>query len=362
MRILLVEIHDRNSWSMRRYYKNTLESLKQSNYEIKIVKNINFKFLNFNLIPPKINYYLESWIFKSMNIIRIARRNDIVYFTDTSDAGIISLLLHSFFKIRRIKVVTTTHDLYGVLASRNKISHVHIGQMGRLLQSLIVLGLNYSTLNLAVSNEAKRQSTSLIPNIRTEVLHNPIHTDHSYAKQVSRSLPNNFATLIMEPDWRKDRDSSIQLWVELHKTLNDLCLIIVGSPLTEKESKLILNFEEYLTVENHLTEDELNELYSKSRFNIFLSKYEGFGYPILEANIFCKPSIVYNTLHFKEIGGEDNIYIDMDSKVDVDWLVNSLELANTDRLKVRVKNLFSIEKFHSRQIYLLNEIIKSENI
>ena len=81
------------------------------------------------------------------------------------------------------------------------------------------------------------------PNIRTEVLHNPIHTDHSYAKQVSKSVPNNFATLIMEPDWRKDRDSSIQLWVELHKTLNDLCLIIVGSPLTEKESKLILNFE-----------------------------------------------------------------------------------------------------------------------
>ncbi len=362
MRILLVEIHDRNSWSMRRYYKSVLESLQQSNYEIKIVKNIDLKVLNLNLISSRISYYLESWIFKSMNIIRTSRRNDILYFTDTSDAGVISLLLHFFFKIRHIKVVTTTHDLYGVLASRNKIPHVRIGQMGGLLQSLIVLGLNYSTLNLAVSNEAKRQSSNLIPNIRTEVLHNPIHTDHSSTKQVNKSLPNNFATLIMEPDWRKDRESSIQLWLELHKALNDLHLIIVGSPLTEKESKLILNFEKYLTVKNQLTENELSELYSQSRFNIFLSKYEGFGYPILEANILGKPSIVYNTRHFKEIGGEDNIYIDIDFKIEVGLLVNSLELVNTDRLKVRVKNLFSIEEFHSRQIYLLNEMIKSENI
>lgn len=347
---------------MKRYYKNTLESLKQSDYEIRVVKNIDLKFLNFNLISPKINYYLESWIFKSINIIKNSRRNDIVYFTDTSDAGVITLILHLFFKIMHIKVVATTHDLYGVYASRNKLPHVRIGQFGRLLQSFIVRGLNYSTINLAVSNEAKRQSNILIPNVRTEVLHNSIHTDQTIAKQANKDLPNNFATLIMEPDWRKDRDSSIQLWVALHKAFNDLYLIIVGSPLTAKESKLILNIEKYLIVKNHLSESDLNDIYSNSRFNIFLSKYEGFGYPILEANIFSKPSIVYNTLHFKEIAGEDNIYIDLDSKIDVESLVNSLELVNTDRLKVRVKNLFSMEQFHSRQINLLNEILKSENI
>jgi glycosyltransferase involved in cell wall biosynthesis len=297
-----------------------------------------------------------------MKIIRDSRRNDIVYFTDTSDAGVITLILHLFFKFMHIKVVTTTHDLYGVFASRNKISHVRIGQLGRLLQSLIVRGLNYSTMNVAVSDEAKRQANILIPNIRTEVLHNPIHLDHSFAKQVNKELPNNYATLIMEPDWRKDRDSSIQLWKALNEVFNDLYLIIVGSPLTEKESKLTVNIEKYLIVKNHLSESDLKDLYSNSRFNIFLSKYEGFGYPILEANIFSKPSIVYNTLHFKEIAGEDNIYIDMGSKIDVESLVNSLEKVNTDRLKFRVKNLFSIEKFHSRQIYLLEETIKSEII
>lgn len=51
---------------------------------------------------------------------------------------------------------------------------------------------------------------------------------------------------------------------------------------------------------------ELMYLYKHAKVNILISRDEGFGFSFIEAGIFSTPSVLSDTLIFREIGGKDN--------------------------------------------------------
>ena len=360
MRISLVEVHDENSFSMKRFYRDVLNSLLKSHFDVNVIKSKRYNFVRRTGFPKKLVYYFESWLFAAVRIALKTRRNDILFFTDTSDAGVVNLLIIGIVKMKRLKVVTTTHDLYGVIAAKGDLSQVRLSRSGKVLQHLIAFGLRFADLNLAISNEAFRHSEKIIPRVRTEIIPIPIRVEFHNESIALTSLPENYATLIMQADWRKDRFSSIALWVKIHSIQNNLWLVIVGSPLTETEKKLIQGHEHSVIHLNNLTNDLLYQVYFQSNFNIFLSKYEGFGYPILEANYFSKPSILYNTTHFRDIGGSGNLYIEDLETTNVDSILEQLQRVNQLSLSARVKNSFSLDLLSSRLLELLKDLQDNE--
>lgn len=356
MRISLVEVHADNSFSMKRFYGDVLNSLLKSNFDVNVIKTKRCNFLRHIGFPKKFVYYVESWLMASANIVLKTRRNDVLLFTDTSDAGVVNILIIGIVRIKRLKVVTTTHDLFGVIAAKGELSEVRLSTSGKVLQRLIAFGLSFADLNLAISNEAVRHSEKIIPRVRTEIIPIPIRIEFHSDSISLTSLPETYATLMMQADWRKDRFSSISLWTKIHSIQNKLGLVIVGSPLTETENKLIQGHESSVIHLNHLSNDLLYQVYFQSHFNIFLSKYEGFGYPILEANFFCKPTILYNTLHFRDIGGPGNLYIDDLETTNVESLLEQLQNVNSSALSARVKSSFSLDLFSSRLSELVREL------
>jgi len=73
-----------------------------------------------------------------------------------------------------------------------------------------------------------------------------------------------------------------------------------------KKNKLI--GEVILT--DSLTREEVSVLYKEAKALIFVSFYEGFGLPILEAQIFGIPVLTANISSLPEVGGKGALYVD----------------------------------------------------
>ena len=60
----------------------------------------------------------------------------------------------------------------------------------------------------------------------------------------------------------------------------------------------------YVSIENWISDRDLTELYRKAKVFAFLSEYEGFGLPPLEALAFGTPSVMLDTKIAREVMGE----------------------------------------------------------
>jgi glycosyltransferase involved in cell wall biosynthesis len=60
----------------------------------------------------------------------------------------------------------------------------------------------------------------------------------------------------------------------------------------------------YVSIESWISDDDLMELYRKAKVFAFLSEYEGFGLPPLEALAFGTPSVMLDTKIAREVMGE----------------------------------------------------------
>ncbi len=92
--------------------------------------------------------------------------------------------------------------------------------------------------------------------------------------------------------------------------LNFPCkLLILGKLSDEQRNLLIANKIDY---ENYfdLSDDEVKVLYHRADMLTFVSTYEGFGLPILEANAYGLPVITSNTTAMPEVSGNAAVLVD----------------------------------------------------
>jgi glycosyltransferase involved in cell wall biosynthesis len=80
-------------------------------------------------------------------------------------------------------------------------------------------------------------------------------------------------------------------------------LSIVGVLSKQQEEALRVNQIDYNTAAN-ITNEELKEQYEKADLLAFVSTYEGFGMPIVEAQIVGRPVVTSNLLSMPEVAGD----------------------------------------------------------
>jgi glycosyltransferase involved in cell wall biosynthesis len=85
----------------------------------------------------------------------------------------------------------------------------------------------------------------------------------------------------------------------------DLALHVAGAPPAEHEAALIkaLGVADRITFLGFLTEEKLREQYCRARCFIFPSLLEGFGLPVLEAQINSCPAVLSDLQVFHEVAG-----------------------------------------------------------
>jgi glycosyltransferase involved in cell wall biosynthesis len=111
--------------------------------------------------------------------------------------------------------------------------------------------------------------------------------------------------------------------------INDLYFLIGGEQwdnfskqINDMRSDLSENYQSKIILLGYVDDSDVNLLYSNSLFFTYLSQYEGFGMPVLEAMQAGIPVIASNNSSLPEVTGDAAITIDYD---DEEACVNAME-------------------------------------
>ena len=166
---------------------------------------------------------------------------------------------------------------------------------------------------ITVSNFSKNELIKYlkIPPEKIEVIHSGIPS--SILKYANYNYPNEFGDYILsvsslEP--RKNIKSLIEAFIKLNR--KDIKLIIVGkkNPLVFNDAKLGIGKHDNIIFLGYVEDEALAKLYKNARLFAYLSYYEGFGFPPVEAIACGCPTMVSNTSSLPEICGENAEYCD----------------------------------------------------
>jgi glycosyltransferase involved in cell wall biosynthesis len=118
--------------------------------------------------------------------------------------------------------------------------------------------------------------------------------------------------------WYKNRRGLIDLYAELRQQLTPAPrLLLVGKPLSSELVDRVrhLDLTDDVVHVSNVTEAQLQALYSLAEALIFPSLYEGFGWPVAEAQACGCPVFTSNRPPMTEVGGNAAVYVDPESPV-----------------------------------------------
>jgi len=150
------------------------------------------------------------------------------------------------------------------------------------------------------------------------------------------NLPANRAFfLVVNPggtnkNWQQAL-AGFALYVEDHPD-DDVMLVLAGG-LAAEEPKIRAAIEANAALRDrvlctgYISKEKLSFLYRNARAAIYVSRYEGFGIPILETMSFGLPVIVSDIPVFREVAGEAAVYVPLDQP---DVLADALDRLQYD--------------------------------
>jgi len=258
------------------------------------------------------------------------------------------------------KLITTIHDVMFL-----KSGHI-IPQPKSLYQKL---GKYYRKTNLnwinknekiiTVSNYSKKdihEETNFRPsNIEVTYLgYNKDFLNHNIENEIEvkrkLGISDKFFYHLGGDASNKNSEQVIKVYSKLpSEIINEYQLVITG--IKHNREKWYNKIEKYdlnndrVIFTGYVTDEELKFLYTEATIFIFLSIYEGFGIPILEAMSSRTPVIASNKTVIPEIVGEGGIIVDPNNIDEVKGRI--IELVNSQKSKDKFvqKGLENLKRF-----------------
>jgi glycosyltransferase involved in cell wall biosynthesis len=275
--------HPRDGWSMRRY-SVLLEGALRNSFEVLSIepKSIPKSRID-KLSSTKLIKYFEKGPLLWIRIVRSLNKFETMVIADHSDAWILNF-------VQKPSVVVF-HDMYAILSAQGLIEEHKTRLSGRVYQWMIFRGLKRANFFICVSEKTQSYTTQFFPQISTTVIHNPLDLYFSkidsFESNFSKQF-DNYALIIMGTSWRKNRLENLAIWHKCREKEPKLFknLVIVGPPLTNEENLLLygLGLEPFVFSIQNVDWKELPCLYANANLLINVTKYEGFGWPVIEAN------------------------------------------------------------------------------
>jgi glycosyltransferase involved in cell wall biosynthesis len=129
-----------------------------------------------------------------------------------------------------------------------------------------------------------------------------------------------YALFVGTPEPRKNLPRLIEAYRSLEPTLRGCCMLVLAGGGGWGDADLVGNirgFENDIRVVGRIADSELAALYQGCLFTALPSLYEGFGFPILEANAFGRPVLTSDASSMPEVGGEAALLVDPTSTVSI---------------------------------------------
>ena len=313
--------------------------------------------------------YIDKFVFFPRRLrAKLAERPSIVHICDHSNAMYDG-------QITRVPVVVTCHDLLAVRGAFGEETNCPASVTGKILQRWILRGLRRATV-IACDSQAtrddalrlvRRDSASSKVEVVTLGLNYPyrkLAQTEALARLAKVPLFNRELPFILHVGSnlrRKNRDGVLRIFARCKDKWNGR-LVFAGDLL---DSELML-LAERLGVSDRITQlkdpanDLLEALYNCAVALLYPSRFEGFGWPVIEAHACGCPVICSDSGPLPEAAGEAGLFHDVDDEegfaADLLRLTDPAERASWSEKGLRNAEKFSTDKMISRYINIYRSL------
>lgn len=206
------------------------------------------------------------------------------------------------------KVITTIHDLIPFVF-KEKYSLVQRSY----INLISYLSAKKADKILTVSENSKKDIIKFlgIKEDKIKVLYNFLPPDILKPDNIPRE---NFFITVSTINPGKNLERLFEAFSEFHTCNRDYKLYIIGGKGWNYESIFSkvkeLNMEKAIIFLGYLKDDDLYKYYQTAKALVYVSTYEGFGIPPLEALHFNCPVVVSNISSLPEVVGEAGFLVD----------------------------------------------------
>lgn len=235
---------------------------------------------------------------------------------------------------------------------------------------------------ITISKNSKKDITKYlgIDSKRIKVIHSGFSEQFKIIKnrkelkniQEKYKLPEEFAFYSGNVNWNKNIVGMTDACIDAN-----LDLVIVGKSFEQKDNldhPEMKSYKEFLKkYENHprvhilgfVPDEDMVAILNQAKVALFVSFYEGFGFPILEAQASGVPVICAKTSSMPEVGGSGALYCDPKDTKEISYkittLLNDEKLRNDliDEGQLNIKR-FSWKKTAEETYQLYKDLLKNE--
>jgi glycosyltransferase involved in cell wall biosynthesis len=280
-------------------------------------------------------------------------RTDIMHVADPGNVVYLPLVRHGMS-------ICTVHDMIPYLARLGRLEGFHPSATGSRLMDRILKQLARVDKIICVSHATRRDLLSFveIDPARVSVIHNAVFQPMAPATEaacqalrIRYGLPAQ-APLILHvgKNFYKNRSVVLDVFARVHRENRDARMVLVGALEPSLRAQAArLNIGDALHVVPCVAGIDMPVLYSIASVLLFPSLYEGFGYPVLEAQLCCTPVICSDRGSLPEVAGEGAVLVDA---LDVDGLADNVSRILCDHT-TRI-NLVNRGKTNAAQFDTLN--------
>jgi glycosyltransferase involved in cell wall biosynthesis len=189
-----------------------------------------------------------------------------------------------------------------------------------------------------VSNFVYQDLRKEFPNIdktKVSIAYNALPLDRTQVKSdvMKRQLPKEYFLCISSIHPRKNIDGTLVAFkLYLSKYNKNTKLVLIGRPYWKLEKNLqdlmaVMIAKEELLHLKDVKDDEIGQILKEAKALLYLSHFEGFGIPILEAMANGVPVIASNTSSMPEVAGDAAILC---NPLDLDSISEAMHKVTTD--------------------------------
>ena len=356
MKILLIGNYSPDSIiSMDKFADMLINNLTNIGHEVRVIRPEPY-FNCWQKLPNILRKwlaYIDKLILFPPRLIQELSWADVVHICDHGNAVYINYLQTS-------PHIVTCHDLFAIRAGLGEFPEFQTGWTGKKLQQMIMKGLNQTQKVVCVSEETKNHLLRLSTLDQKAVSVIPMGLNYPYspmkacaAKQHLEALgiPVNcsFILHVGANHWYKNRLGVLSIFQQLilNSQTSEFYLVMVGKAMTNEMHQFIKQhqLEQRIIELVEINNEDLRALYSSAIALLFPSLYEGFGWPIVEAQACGCPVFTSNRAPMNDIGGEAAIYIEPNNpQAAATKIINYL----SDLENLKLKSIINAQRFSTK--------------
>lgn len=304
-------------------------SVQWAEYLKRLIKTVTHEDLELKLLlPENQNTVLEKLVLPHQLVIKQSRVSSFMKYFPSFYRGNPNEILHmSYYRsypFFRGKRVVTVHDF---------IHHYYMPPLkSKPHEHLKWLSLRSADVIVCVSEATKADMLRIYPDLARHdirVITPAATAEDFYYEPSSSEAKEPYLIWVGGRAGYKNFSGGLVALRKARQTWPNLKLRVVGAPLDAAEEAEIASkgLQDAVIMEPRATQERLRGLYSGALALLYLSHYEGFGLPILEAQRCRCPVICLPTAAAKEVG-QDSIFYISESMDEIPHILNLLSDPN----------------------------------